>query len=193
MGHKFKPSDMMKLDSLDRKKIIPPDVVLKFMNVQQGDTLLDIGAGIGYFAIPALDYVGDTGRVIAADISIEMLDELKRRVKEQQKKEIQCVLCTEDGVAISEKSADKILLAFVFHEIENSTAYLQEIKKYLKCSGELTIVEWERKESPMGPPLTERISRNDLEGMMLKNGFTVIKSEMVNEFQYAVNIKINNV
>jgi len=41
------------------------------MKIKQGDTLIDFGCGIGYFSIPALDFVGDQGTVIAIDGSDE--------------------------------------------------------------------------------------------------------------------------
>ena len=56
--------------------MLPPEKVLLLTGLKEGDIFLDIGAGIGYFAIPAAEITGESGKVIAADISPEMLDEL---------------------------------------------------------------------------------------------------------------------
>ena len=76
MSHKFNPASMHKLDNSGRREMLPPEKVLLLTGLKEGDIFLDIGAGIGYFAIPAAEITGESGKVIAADISPEMLDEL---------------------------------------------------------------------------------------------------------------------
>ena len=78
MSHRFK-GDFSRLESKERKKLLPVKRILQEMSIQQGDTLIDFGCGIGYFSISALDFVGDEGEVIAIDISKEMLQELVKR------------------------------------------------------------------------------------------------------------------
>ena len=74
MSKIFNPENHGRLSSDERRKLIPPEKILNMMHLQKDDVLLDAGAGKGYFAIPALEYVGETGKVIAADISQQMLD-----------------------------------------------------------------------------------------------------------------------
>ncbi|MFC1971060.1 class I SAM-dependent methyltransferase [Chloroflexota bacterium] len=46
----------------------------------QGWTVLDVGPGMGYFTIPLAKLVGDTGKVIAADLQQKMLDGILKRI-----------------------------------------------------------------------------------------------------------------
>ena len=47
--------------------------------VKAGMTVMDVGCGMGFFAIPAARLVGAEGRVIAVDLQQQMLDVLMRR------------------------------------------------------------------------------------------------------------------
>jgi len=49
--------------------------------VKHGDTVINIGPGMGYFTIPLARLVGPTGHVIAIDIQTKMLSALARRAE----------------------------------------------------------------------------------------------------------------
>jgi ubiquinone/menaquinone biosynthesis C-methylase UbiE len=188
MDKVFKPENKHKLDSDQRRKLVPPEAVLDLMEIEKGDTLLDVGAGIGYFAVPAVRYVGPGGKVIAADISREMLDETKRRAA-QSGVTVDPLLCGADRIPLPDAAADKILLAFVLHEVDDRAAYLREMRRLLKDGGALTIVEWDTIESPMGPPQSERISRRELESLIGAVGYVSVKDAQINDYQYACVMK----
>ncbi len=152
------------------------------MNVQKGDVLLDVGAGKGYFAIPALKYVGESGQVIAADISQQMLDLLVSDVHDAQN--LTLLLCDKNNVPVPENSVDKILMAFVLHEVDNAVDYLKMLLRLLKRDGKLFIVEWSPVESPMGPPLHERLSKEAVENYFSAAGYELLRFEDINDFQY---------
>jgi ubiquinone/menaquinone biosynthesis C-methylase UbiE len=184
----FKPSNRSKLDSEQRRKLIPPKLVLDLMDLKQNQALLDIGAGTGYFAIPAIPYLEPHGKIIAADISYEMLADLKAKLPENQSN-FEFMLCASNKIDLKPKSIDHILMAFVFHEIENQTTYLQSLKPLLKANGQLTIVEWDKVESLMGPPLHERLAYDEILAMAHSVGYNVVKYVKLNEYQYACIFK----
>ncbi len=188
MDKVFKSENMHRLDSDKRRKLVPPDAVLDLMDLRPGVTLVDVGTGIGYFAIPAAGRVGAGGKVFAADISQEMLDELARRAVEAGAA-VEAVLCDEKSIPLPDAVADRILLAFVLHEVDDQTAYLLEMGRLMKSSGALTIVEWDKVESPMGPPLHERISRQSLGLLIDSAGLMPVKDARVNEYMYACIVK----
>jgi cyclopropane fatty-acyl-phospholipid synthase-like methyltransferase len=51
-----------------------PDQVLDALALQPGQTVCDIGAGPGYFALRAAKRVGPQGRVFAVDVDPRILD-----------------------------------------------------------------------------------------------------------------------
>lgn len=158
MSHPFH-GDPSHLDSPSRRKILPPDQLLAQMGINQGDTVIDFGAGIGYFSIPALTLVGLRGRVIAIDQSPQMLDELRTRAGTRPN------LYIVQGTGLNDFIADKILLIAILHELENPEAFLGSAFDHLKKNGRIFIIDWQKKETAEGPPLQERIPKHDLLSM----------------------------
>jgi len=99
-------------------------------------------------------------------------------------KNLKTVLCDKDSIPVPENSVDKILMAFVLHEVDDARAYLKMLRQILKPGGTLFIVEWSPVESPMGPPLHERLSKEDIEKYFSDAGFELLRFEDVNDFQY---------
>ncbi len=182
MSKIFSPENHGRLSSEERRKLIPPEKILGMMHLQKGDVLLDAGAGKGYFAIPALEYIGETGKVIAADISQQMLDLLIHEFPVSDN--IQTLLCEKNNISLPDNSVDKILMAFVLHEVDDAVAYLKMLRNILKGNGKLFIVEWTPVESTMGPPLHERLSKETIEKYFSDAGFEMLRFENVNDFQY---------
>jgi arsenite methyltransferase len=55
------------------------DRVLERARIVPGDAVLDVGSGTGLLALGAVARVGDDGDVFALDVSVDALDELRRR------------------------------------------------------------------------------------------------------------------
>ena len=188
MNKIFNPANMLKLDSEDRKKSIQPEKIIELIDIKEGDTILDIGAGIGLFTLPALSKVGTNGRVIATDISKEMLEELKRRLPEESNN-AELIHCDAIKIPLPDKSVDKIILSFVFHEFDDRAEYLTEISRLIKDKGTMIILEWDMVESPSGPPLEERIKQEELLEITKPYGFYSDLLKKINDYQYLAVLK----
>ena len=109
--------------------------------VHPGDTVIDLGCGMGYFSIPLARMVGPKGRVICVDVQQQMLDGLRRRaVRAGVLSQITLHRCepTQLGLTVP---ADFVLAFWMLHEVPDQTAFLAEIAAYLKPNGCLLIVE----------------------------------------------------
>jgi SAM-dependent methyltransferase len=65
-------------DNPIRKLVHQPEKVLA-PYVKPGDTVLDVGCGMGYFTLGLAQLVGAEGQVIAADLQTQMLAGLQKR------------------------------------------------------------------------------------------------------------------
>ena len=156
MPHCFK-GDFSRLESEERKKILPVERILREMKIKRGDTLIDFGCGIGYFSIPALDFVGEQGTVIAVDVSNEMLQELVKRSGAHKNLKII------HGNSPIGLKADIILLSWVLHEINNPKEFLQTCFTALKPYGRVIVIDWQKKETGiMGPPVKIRLAKDEV-------------------------------
>ena len=56
----------------------------KMLKVKEGDVIADVGAGSGYYTFRMAERVGAKGKVLAVDVQPEMLDIIRRRMKEKK-------------------------------------------------------------------------------------------------------------
>lgn len=185
MNKVFNSKSHSRLDSDKRYELIPPESVLNKMNLQPGDTLLDIGTGTGYFAIPALDKVTAKGRVIGTDLSADMLVVFRQKLAVIPNN-LELLQTDGDRIKLPDNSANKILLAFLFHEIHKRPAFIAEMKRLMKDCGELTVVDWSLDNSEMGPPQNHRIGQNELISIFREEGFTLLENIKLNDQHYLV-------
>ena len=156
MAHLFQ-GDFSRLDSKERKKILPARSILKELKIKKGDTLVDFGCGIGYFSIPALDFVGDNGTVIAIDVSEEMLKELAKRAG--YKKNL-LIIQSDSLIGFN---ADVILLVMVLHEVDNPDKFLLNCFEVLNPSGRVVVIDWQKMNTgSMGPPVEHRLDKESV-------------------------------
>ena len=113
----------------------------------------------GNFSLPALDLVGPTGTVIAIDCSPQMLAELRRHAGQRPN------LILSEARDLGSCTADIILLVTVLHELDDPAAFLDSCFTHLKPGGHLVVIDWQKKRTLDGPPMHERIDKNDLLGM----------------------------
>ena len=179
----FDSSKRHVLDNEERRKSLPPELVLSLLHIKSHHNFLDIGAGTGYFFIPVIETKGRTGKNYALDISKTMLEELNDKLKHRQI-EVELFHGDAQNIPLKARSIDKALLALVFHEFDNPTNYLNELKRILSPDGEIGILEWSAKETIGGPPMHERISEEKLKSVLVTNGWKFVREKTINEKNY---------
>ena len=183
MEKKFDVKKIEKLDNPARRKLLPPDEILGRIGIRTGDKFVDIGCGIGYFSIPASEMVGDLGLVIAMDISQAMLDYLTEHGGE--KKNILPVKSGENTLPVNDGEADIAFMCNVVHELDDREMFFKEVKRILRGSGKLAIVDFEKKIGSFGPPLEHRVSKEEVVEELEREGFSVEVCENISgEFYF---------
>lgn len=184
--HKMDPSNKNKLDSKERRKVLPPEETLNKFSLKEQDIFADIGCGIGYFTIPASKIIATTNTAYAMDISQEMLDELKNRAQKQNIKNIEILKTDEYGLKLDKKSVTYVLICNVLHEVEEKEKLIREAARILKDNGKILIIEWDKKETPMGPAMDHRISREEVKRMIKKSGLSVKYEDSISNIFYGI-------
>lgn len=178
MNHKFDPKKFTKLDSPERRKLLPPEAVIEKIELNEGQKVVDIGCGIGYFTFPMARVVGENGFVYGVDISEEMINEAKRRYSSMEivsLNNIKFIQSKENIVPLENDIADVVFMANVFHELDEPDNLLKEIKRILKQNGKLVIVEWKKEEMEMGPPLHHRKTKEEISNTIIGNGYDYLE------------------
>ncbi len=170
----FNPDNKAMLESPERYKILPPFKTLKIMCLKEDDIMIDIGCGTGYFTLPASEITGPSGRVIGVDISEEMLDEVRNKINGKGHN-IELMLSDNITLPIMDSQGTFALLVNVLHEADDMMAMLAEAKRVLKPGGRLAIIEWEKSEMPLGPPVEHRLHHDEIMRLVMDSGFRMAK------------------
>jgi arsenite methyltransferase len=117
--------------------------VLEGARIEEGNVVLDVGAGDGLIAFGALALVGDNGRVLFADVSQELLDvsrDLARELDALDRCEF-VLARAEDLAPIGDASVDVVTTRSVVIYVEEKQKAFEEFHRVLKPGGRLSIFE----------------------------------------------------
>jgi ubiquinone/menaquinone biosynthesis C-methylase UbiE len=180
----FRHEHAHKLDDPERQTWLPAAAVIARLGLGPGMRVADIGAGTGYFALPIAASVQPGGHVFAVDAQPEMLELLRARVAGLP---ITLVHGTADHTTLPDASVDLVLLANVWHEIDDTAAALAEARRIVRPGGRLAILDWRTDvEQPPGPPLDHRVSAAEASASLRSAGWASSGPEAVGTFSYLV-------
>lgn len=152
-----------------------PAIIFRTLALQHGDIFLDLGCGTGDYSIRAATEVGECGTVYAADMRNDLLDSLAERALADGLKNLRPVTADlRDPLPFCSAEIDICLISTVLHVPgiwEMRDAIFLEVRRVLKTGGRLAVIECKKEEMPFGPPLSMRISPEDLEGPVTAYGF----------------------
>ena len=177
------------LDDPKRDEYQKPDAVIAALQVTPGQVVADIGAGTGYFSVRLARAVGDAGRVYAVDVNADMAQHLNRRVRDANIANIVGVLAPPDDPLLREQSVDLVFICDVWHHIEQQEAYLAHLRRALKPGGRLVMIDFQKRELPVGPPVDMKIAKEDLIAQMQRAGWTVAREHDILPYQYFIEFR----
>ena len=109
---------------------------LKRIGVKPGYKILDFGARIGHYSIPAATIVGVTGKVYALDKNNDSLNELKIKAEKQKLENITLIKTNGDfKTRLKNNSVDIVFAYDILHLINNRKKLYNEIFRVLRKTG----------------------------------------------------------
>jgi ubiquinone/menaquinone biosynthesis C-methylase UbiE len=112
--------------------------------VTPGTRVLDFGASMGYFSIPAARLAGSQGQVVCVDLSAKALAALRRRARRAGvAARIETVLSQGDASWVEGRAEvfDVALAMHVLHELPDAKIGLARIAAALRPGGKLLVAE----------------------------------------------------
>lgn len=122
-----------------------PEEILDQLNIREGQAIADIGSGGGYFALAFAVRSGKTGHIYAIDVKKKYLDFIGRQAKQANLDNITFILSAEGKMDLPEAGIDLAFARNVFHHLPEPRNFFVKLKRYLKPSGKVAIIEHKKK------------------------------------------------
>lgn len=158
-----------------REKEENTTLMLKALELKEGQVIADIGAGSGYLSVKMATAVGPRGKIYANEIQAPYLDMLHTAAENAGVKNIQPVLGTLIDPKLPEESCDLIIMVDVYHEFSHPEYMLTAIRKALKPGGRLALVEFRAEDKELAIKPDHKMSKKQILKELYANHFKVIR------------------
>ncbi len=160
------------LDRDDRAVWQKPDEVVSALGLEGDETIVDLGAGSGYFSFRLAKAVPQ-GKVIAADIEPEMIRHIHHRAMTEGVGNIEAKLITAADPGIP-ADVDLVFICDVLHHVPDRHVWLEKIANAMPSGARLVLIEFRAGDLPEGPPESAKIPRDRLVQLVTDAGFKLV-------------------
>jgi predicted methyltransferase len=174
-----------RLDDPARDDWQRPEEVVELLECRSGMTVVDLGAGTGYFMGSLSEAVGPQGRVLALDTERSMVDAMVERIEREKLQNVTPDLVGPDDPALTRRSVDRVLIVNTWHHISERVDYAEKLFAALRPGGRLLIVDFTIA-SPEGPPPKMRLTYDTVVKELNAAGFKAQTLEESLPYQYVV-------
>lgn len=158
-----------RFESPERDAYQMSEKVLDALGDLKGKSIMDIGAGSGYFSVKLAKHAD---QVIAADVSKDFQEYLKKRIEKEQINNISLRLLPFDSPALKDGEVDMVFMTNTYHHIDHRPRYFALVRKGIKSGGSLVIIDYVKSDIPVGPPTEHKVSMDQIIAELKKAGFT---------------------
>jgi cyclopropane fatty-acyl-phospholipid synthase-like methyltransferase len=150
------------------------------LGLHAGDTIADVGTGVGHLLPYIVRHVGSGGTIFAVDIYSEFLDKVRERITAAGWKNVHPVLGTERDPKLPPNRLDGAILLDTYHHLDYPEATMQGVRRALKPKGRLFIIDYYRDRPNPAASADEvrrhiRLDRDDVVKEVEAQGFRITK------------------
>ncbi len=167
--------------------------------IMEGETVLDLGSGGGIDVFLAAEKVGEKGKAIGVDMTVEMIEKARENAKKGNYKNVEFRLGEIESLPIDDESIDVIISNCVINLSPDKLATFKEAYRVLKPNGRMLIsdlvtegelpIEIKKSFDAWAGCIAGAMERNEYLNTMKKAGFKDI--EIVKEHPFS-EVGMNN-
>jgi arsenite methyltransferase len=165
------------LEDPERDAWQKPHEVITSLKLKPSDVVADIGAGTGYFS---RRFAMHAARVYAVDIDAKLL----KIAAKNAPKNLVTLLSKPDDSLLPAASVDLVFFCDVVHHIQDRVAYYERLKPALKPGARIVVVDFYKKELPIGPPPEMKLTEDLVTSEFKQAGLRLVRKEAFLQYQY---------
>ena len=174
---------------MSSKAFLDAERVLRETGLKKGDSFLDVGCGEGHFSIAASRIVGNTGKVYSLDNFEKAIAALQDQIHREHITNIEAIVAdVTQKMPLPDASIDVCLMANVMHGFFANgevPGVMTETARVMKAGSTLVVVEFQKIDGPPGPPISIRMTPEELEALVSGYGFKKDRVVEVGPIHYA--------
>lgn len=156
-----------------------PTDIIKALDLNPGNVVVDLGCGSGYFTLKLSAPVGRSGSVLAEDIRRLPLVFLWLRTF--QRRNVRIVHGEPDDPHLPVQGVNAVLIANTYHEFANSQPILAHVIQSMASGGRLVVVDREPRPVDRGSTGTttghHEVSSGQVESELRRTGFEIVSRQ----------------
>jgi predicted methyltransferase len=163
-----------------------PRELVAALGLRPGMWVADLGAGTGYFSRWLDAAVRPSGVVFAVDTEPNLVAHLRTRAEQEETRTVIPVLASTDDPRLPPRALDLVLIVDTYHHLDARLAYLRRLGSALKPGGRIAIVDWEKRDLPIGPPAEHKLAREEVVAEMRAAGYALVDEPRILPHQYVL-------
>jgi len=161
-----------------------PQQVVDALGLKPGQIVADLGAGTGYFERYLSKAVAPDGIVLAIDTEPEMVKHLGERALKEKTANVVPVLALADDPFVPKGRADMVLVVDTYHHIDDRLAYFRRVRETLAPAGRVVVIDFHKRDMPVGPPLQHKLAREFVVDEMTQAGYRLADEKTFLPYSY---------
>jgi ubiquinone/menaquinone biosynthesis C-methylase UbiE len=133
-------------DAVDTRRLT------ELLELREGSTVADIGAGSGPLTIRVAQRVGPSGRVFSTDVNPERLTEIREAVAKAGLSNVTVVQGGSDETGLPDDCCDAIFMRLVYHHFADPPRMNASILRSVRKGGRVVVVDFPPKSGETAPP-----------------------------------------
>jgi ubiquinone/menaquinone biosynthesis C-methylase UbiE len=162
---------------------------LKAFPILENDIVADLGAGTGFYAIPAAR-IAHKGKVYAIELHRDYLKTISNYVKEAKLNNIETIWGDVEkpgGTKIANGIVDKVIASNVLSQVEDKNKFIAEMKRILKPGGEAMVIDWNPDKHIFKGH--KSVSQESMEKIFRESGFEMSRTIDAGEHHYGMILR----
>lgn len=133
--------DLSIFEYAGRDQRLHVDRVMDLLAIAPGKSVVDVGAGSGWFTVRAAARVGPTGEVWPEDINPEAIDYIKKRAAKEHLANIKTILGEVSDTKLPPASVDAVLILKTYHEFAHPIPLMKRLRASLRPGAKIGIID----------------------------------------------------